>query len=317
MYRGRLRKRGREKKKGERERKRNGPKFPAKPGSSTISHMEKFPPLFAHRRRSLERGKRNAARLQVSRVFPPLFPTSVVHEGESWKRWDKQNRYRTEGTRRDSKRRIEPFLPSPPRIFVQNFRSVLQHASKISLPPKQNRTKRDIHVKKKRKEKKEKNHSSIAHRTAIRGKGQRVKRGWSVVVEKKTRRRKRKMKERTKRGGGETSGKRAESGEYYYTRSKFISGHPGGRNRRGQIPSRASPSSFAKPVRNLHPRRPLPPVSSSPRSPPRWLGSLLPPSPLYPPFDWRDKSLRLTGSRRITGTGDIYARLAHRPGHYP
>lgn len=287
MYRGRLRKRGREKKKGERERKRNGPKFPAKPGSSTISHMEKFPPLFAHRRRSLERGKRNAARLQVSRVFPPLFPTSVVHEGESWKRWDKQNRYRTEGTRRDSKRRIEPFLPSPPRIFVQNFRSVLQHASKISLPPKQNRTKRDIHVKKKRKEKKEKNHSSIAHRTAIRGKGQRVKRGWSEVVEKKTRRRKRKMKERTRRG--ETSGKRAESGEYYYTRSKFISGHPGGRNRRGQIPSRASPSSFAKPVRNLHPRRPLPPVSPSPPPMPASLAGLA--APTLPPVS----TLRLAG----------------------
>lgn len=251
--------------------------------------MEKFPPLFAHRRRSLERGKRNAARLQVSRVFPPLFPTSVVHEGESWKRWDKQNRYRTEGTRRDSKRRIEPFLPSPPRIFVQNFRSVLQHASKISLPPKQNRTKRDIHVKKKRKEKKEKNHSSIAHRTAIRGKGQRVKRGWSEVVEKKTRRRKRKMKERTRRGGGETSGKRAESGEYYYTRSKFISGHPGGRNRRGQIPSRASPSSFAKPVRNLHPRRPLPPVSPSPPPMPASLAGLA--APTLPPVS----TLRLAG----------------------
>lgn len=36
-------------------------------------------------------------------------------------------------------------------------------------------------------------------------------------------------------------------------------------------------------------------------SPPRWLDWL------YPPFDWRDKSLRLTGSCRITGTGDIYA----------
>lgn len=65
------------------------------------------------------------------------------------------------------------------------------------------------------------------------------------------------------------------------------------------------------------PAAPFLPSLPPPRSPPRWLGSLLPPSPLYPPFDWRDKSLRLTGSRRITGTGDIYARLAHRPGHYP
>lgn len=315
MYRGRLRKRGREKKKGERERKRNGPKFPAKPGSSTISHMEKFPPLFAHRRRSLERGKRNAARLQVSRVFPPLFPTSVVHEGESWKRWDKQNRYRTEGTRRDSKRRIEPFLPSPPRIFVQNFRSVLQHASKISLPPKQNRTKRDIHVKKKRKEKKEKNHSSIAHRTAIRGKGQRVKRGWSVVVEKKTRRRKRKMKERTRRGEGRQAEREQNRGSITILVVNLSVVIQEGGTVGDKFHREHRPPLLRNQFETCTPAAPF--LPSLPPSPPRWLGSLLPPSPLYPPFDWRDKSLRLTGSRRITGTGDIYARLAHRPGHYP
>lgn len=111
---------------------------------------------------------------------------------------------------------------------------------------------------------------------------------------KETRRKRRESRDGRGKGGRQARQRKESRKEEYYTRSKFISGHPGGRNRRGQIPSRASPSSFAKPVRNLHPRR-------RPSLPPRWLGWL------YPPFDWRDKSLRLTGSRRITGTGDIYA----------
>lgn len=75
MYRGRLSGGGGGKKREGAKEERS--KISGKAGSSTISHMEKFPPLFAHRRWS---GERNA-RLQVSRVFPPLFPTSVVHEG--------------------------------------------------------------------------------------------------------------------------------------------------------------------------------------------------------------------------------------------
>lgn len=132
---------------------------------------------------TLERGKERQV-AGFSR-FPSAFSNFCRPRGESWKRWDKQNRYRTEGTHRGSKRRhrIEPFLCSPPPaptnfriVFVENFRRA-KHTSKISLP----RRKRDIHADENRERKKEKYHSPITstrHRTATRGKGQRAN-SWS------------------------------------------------------------------------------------------------------------------------------------------
>lgn len=206
---------------------------------------------------TLERGKERQV-AGFSR-FPSAFSNFCRPRGESWKRWDKQNRYRTEGTHRGSKRRhrIEPFLCSPPPaptnfriVFVENFRRA-KHTSKISLP----RRKRDIYAPMKTEKERKKNITRRSHRRDIERR-QEEKDNEPTVGAKLCERNEEEKEERIKGKGGRQARQRKESRkEEYYTRSKFISGHPGGRNRRGQIPSRASPSSFAKPVRNLHPRR--------------------------------------------------------------
>ena len=96
-----------------------------------------------------------------------------------------------------------------------------------------------------------------------------------------------------------------------------------GRNRRRGTNSIASIALFCEPARNLHPRRPTHPLFPRGEWATGWfVGWLLgfaatpPLQPLIYPYD-RRKSLRLTGSRRITGTRDIYASSPRRPGHYP
>lgn len=118
---------------------------------------------------TLERGKERQV-AGFSR-FPSAFSNFCRPRGESWKRWDKQNRYRTEGTHRGSKRRhrIEPFLCSPPPaptnfriVFVENFRRA-KHTSKISLP----RRKRDIYTPMKTEKERKKNITRRSHRRDI------------------------------------------------------------------------------------------------------------------------------------------------------
>lgn len=250
---------------------------------------------------TLERGKERQV-AGFSR-FPSAFSNFCRPRGESWKRWDKQNRYRTEGTHRGSKRRhrIEPFLCSPPPaptnfriVFVENFRRA-KHTSKISLP----RRKRDIYtpMKTEKERKKEKYHSPITstrHRTATRGKGQRAN-SWSEAVQKKRggERGENQGMDGGKGGDKRDSGKRAERRSTILVVNLSVVIQEGGTvgdkfHREHRPPLLRNQFETCTPA-------------AARLSPPRWLDWL------YPPFDWRDKSLRLTGSRRITGTGDIYA----------
>lgn len=284
MYRGRLRGGGGGKKREGAKEERS--KISGKAGSSTISHMEKFSPLFAPP--TFERGGKGTPGCRFLafslRFFQLLSSTRGVVEtmGQTKPIPNRRNPPRFS----ERRHRIELFLLlllSPPPtnfriVFEENFRRA-KHALKISLSEASRGN--EIYTPIKKRKKKEK---SLADHIDVTSNGDERKRTTSQQLgrscAKETRRRKRKMKgwmRKKGEGGGDKrdSGKRAERRSSSSTTSKFISGHPGGRNRRGQIPSRASPSSFAKPVRNLHPRRR---PRLTPRSPPRWLGWLLPPS---------------------------------------
>lgn len=249
---------------------------------------------------TLERGKERQV-AGFSR-FPSAFSNFCRPRGESWKRWDKQNRYRTEGTHRGSKRRhrIEPFLCSPPPaptnfriVFVENFRRA-KHTSKISLP----RRKRDIYTPMKTEKERKKNITRRSHRRDIERR-QEEKDNEPTVGAKLCKRNEEEKEERIKGWTGERGGDKRDSGKRAERRSTIL------------VVNLSVVIQEGGTVGDKFHREHRPPLlrnqfetctpAAARLSPPRWLDWL------YPPFDWRDKSLRLTGSRRITGTGDIYA----------